>query len=1322
MNKRILLILLPLVISFAVIFGIYKAAKPKLQNLLLSQINRITQEKFPVKVKIGTVDWSLFFPEIELGQIEITKKEMDLPPIKVENISASLDLIALFGGRLAISSLLLEKPEADLDLDKYLKLDDSKPAEPLPLQDFFQVLKKVPVSRLGIKSAKLSAHSKKLDFSIQLGSGDLLVIRGKERLNLQLDFTDSAIQYKKTGNVPFRLQGDAVLTANSLDVSNLKLGALNSLVTLKGSLGDFSRVHIQPQGTIEFEVFSELDQLATTANTLFKLPEVSGKIDASGRLIFTNSAQLTSGFKFSAQRLKIDQFEIGDIQFQGSVENEVVKIPKIALTNEAGLVDIKNFELGFKKADQHHTASVKAQVISEQVDLHELLFRLGIGDLPLEIFIGAQLNCSGPVMPELLVKCEGRATGDQLEVRTGETYEDTLVQVDEFKANGELTVTAKDVRYKAQLTVKDNQGTSDGVISYKDGFKINYASPAFDFKNIRRLAGLQIEGITEVKGSTQGNSDTATFEMNLKTKDLFFEDFYLGSPSGKLSYAKSFLYFKDVEAQFPVTQYKLNLDIDLKKKRLKAIGSIPKFDVPELLSIFKRQFTLPIAFLGTGSAEVSVEGPFQLGKLSYDLNASIIRGELAGETFDRAEVVLHSESGEAVVQRAVITKNKNEIIVSGVGHPNGDIALSINGKSLPIEQSENIAKIGSQISGLLDVETKLTGFILDPDISMKGRIYQLVVEEQEFAESTFDTQIDKQMMAGQTKLFGGQLTGQFKIPFTDTAPFQLNLDAQDWNYTTLFALVGGGSLLNEYKASLTGNLDLASESGGLWTASGNGTIRSIFLQRGTLNLRNPLPMELRMTNGVANLTNFRIEGEQTFFEMKGKQISKEAMNLRLDGQANMRLFQIFVPFLEELAGTATVAADVSGPLLKPEVLGNANIRNGFAKLKGFPHPFEKTQADVQFSQSKIIIAGFLGNIAGGTFEGDGSVLIEGPKNLPTSIKAHLEGVNLNVPDRVRTTGDADIVFSGNWFPFTLSGTYHVNGGLVDKELMDESAGVTLKQSSYLPKMILQSAFEPVLLDLNIILEEPLQIKNSMVEGSVTGSLLVRGPPTSPALTGQLVAQKGTKAIFRDKVFDVQSANVKFAGEYDINPEVYVSARSRIAEYDINMLIQGKSKDPAIKLSSVPPLSDQDIISLIALGVTSKTLENQVGEANKAREATMQAVATGALFHMGPVKQFQKSTGVEIQVTSSYDDTKKVSIQRVTLSKKLSDKVRASATQTAGSLSSQEVTLQYNFTESLSAIGRFEDRKYNNNSSGEIQVDKQDQSILGVDLEFKKEFK
>lgn len=1321
MTKRVLLILLPVALGFAVIFGLYRAAKPKVQEWILSQVHRLSQEKSPVEVKIESVDWSLLFPEIELHGIELRSKDIQIPPVHIETVTASLDLFAILGGRLAVSSLLVEKPKVEVDLDPYLTTDQSKSGR-LPIDDIFQVLKKIPLSKIGIHQGDFLLQSDKLKFGVWLGSTDLLILNKKDRLNLQLDFNDAVLDDERIGEVPFRIQGEALLTPDSLDVSNLKMTFLNSLLTAKGSFPDIADILDKPRGDIEVEIFSDLDRLAEAGRKIMAFPSLSGKVTASGRArINGNFRQIESGFKVSAQQIKIAAFDIGDVQFQGAYQKEHLKIPRLELTNESGLVDIKGFELALEESEDGKSRwNLRGDLNTEQIDLNELMFRLGLGDLPLEVFVGAEFKCAGPVLPELLIRCEGQAQGQQLEVRTGDKVENTLVLVDEFSAGGALTISNKDIRYQADLKVQADVGKSDGVINYKEGFKINYSSPSFQFKNIRRLAGLKIEGSTEVQGSVQGDSSAATFQMGLKTQDLFFEDFFLGNPSGKLAYEKGILHFTDLNGQFQTTQYQAQVDVDLNKHRVKAKGQLPQMEINELLNVFSRRFQMPVAVSGMGSARVEVEGPFALGQLSYDLDASLIRGSVVGESFDRVEINLHSESGEMQVRKARMTKAQNQINVSGVGHPNGDINLRILAPKLALDESENISKLGSQITGLMDVDASLIGFILDPDLKLQGRVYQLNIEDKDFAESRFQLDFDKQSLAGATDLFGSQLKAKFRFPLNDTSPFQLSLKAAEWNYTTVFALIGGGALLNEYQASLTGDLELASDKGGLWMASGKGVISDFLLQRGGLSLHNRQPMSLSMTNGIATLNQFRVDGDQTFFAITGKQISKNDLNLRLDAQANLRLFQIFLPFLEELGGQATVAADVTGPLLKPEILGNGNVRSGFVKIKGFPHPFEKIQADMQFSQSKILINGFLGNLAGGTFEGDGTVIIEGPHNIPTSVKAHLENVNLNVPDRIRTTGNGDVVFSGNWFPFTLSGTYSVRGGFVDKEFGDEAGSNNLKQSSYLPKVILQSAFEPVLLDLNIVLEKPLTVKNSIIDGAVTGQVLVKGPPASPSLGGQLVAEKGTKAIFRDKVFDVLNANVRFTGSSDINPELYVSARSRISDYDISLLIQGVAKDPVLKMTSVPPMSEQDIRSLIAFGVTSQSLEKSSGTATS--EKVNNGLAAGVLTQFEPVKQFQKKTGVEIQVSAS-DDTKEGSVQRVTLSKKLSDRVKASATQATGSKAqTNEYTLQYNFTDNLSAIGRYEDRKYLENSGDLGTGVRKDDSILGIDLEFKREFK
>ncbi|MGZ5279222.1 MAG: hypothetical protein ACXWC9_04735, partial [Pseudobdellovibrionaceae bacterium] len=635
MIKRILLILLPVFIGFAVIFGVYKALKPKVQGWLLSQVNRLSEEKLPIQVHIKQVEWSLLFPEIELHGIQLRSKEIQIPQIDIESITASLDLFAILSGRIAVSSLLIEKPSIEMDLDVYLDDPPSKTPSRLPMDDLFELMKKIPVSKIGLRQGNFLFQSEKMKAGLLLGSTDLLVLNRKDKLNVQLDFNDAILDHEKTGEIPFRIQGEALITPQNLDVSSLKVAFLNSLLTAKGSLTNLPNALNRPQGEADFEVFSDLDKLSAAGKNLMTFPKMTGKVTVSGRLGFNGSRQIDSGFKVSAQKITVEQFDIGDIQLQGSMSKDRLKIPRLELTNEAGLVDVKDFQLDFGETEGQMKLSVQGEVETKQIDLNELLARIGVGDLPLEVFVGANFKCAGVAYPGTMIRCDGQGQGEQLEVRTGDTVENTLVLVDEFATTGSIAITDKDIRYQADLKVQNDQGKTDGVINYKEGFKINYSSPSFQFKNIRYLAGLKIEGITEVQGSVQGDSSAATFQMGLKTQDLYFEDFFLGNPTGRLSYEKGVLHFDDIQGAFPSTKYQAQVDVDVVKGRVKASGHLPQLEINELLNVFSRRFQMPVSVSGIGSATVQVEGPFALGKLSYDLEASLIRGSVAGETFDR---------------------------------------------------------------------------------------------------------------------------------------------------------------------------------------------------------------------------------------------------------------------------------------------------------------------------------------------------------------------------------------------------------------------------------------------------------------------------------------------------------------------------------------------------------------------------------------------------------------------------------------------------------------------------------------------------------------
>lgn len=1339
MNKRVLFILLPLLIGFSIVGGAYYTAKPYLQTWLLSQINRLNQEKLPVNVTIDEIDWSFLLPKVSLYGVRVSEKKdglKNIPNLTIGKVSASLDLLAIFAGKIAISSLLLEEPLIEIDMDPFLITEG--PVKPLPLNDIFSFLKKAPITRFGIRNAKITLESQKHKQLIKMDSVDILAVNQRERISLQLDLGDGQWKQNSESEIPWHLQGDFVLTPQTLDISSAKLSMLNTKISLSASLKNISKIHIAPEGTVNFEVFAELPQLATVGKRFLNNHQLQGVIKTAGRFELDAKGLHSAGVKFSGQKIRFDKFDIGNVLFDGDFKNDVLTVPKIQITNDAGIVNISKLNINVGHVDRKTQLDLSANLQGSQFDIREFLIRMGLKDLPLEIFISTDMACQGPLYPATEINCKGNVTGEQIEVRTGPSLQETLVIIDKMTADGNVQITDKAVSYTAQLGMGNDKGSSEGTIIFAEGFKIKFATPQFDFSNLGRTAGLKIEGLASLTGSTEGNTDYGTVNIDASVKNGFFEDFKLGDVTTQLRYKSRNVYFENIKGTISddgqlqtglTSQYQGNLKIDLDKKRVSATANIPQFEIPHILSVFERRFKMPVEITGHGSADVSVEGPFSLGQLSYHLKAQVSRGMAAGESFDEANIEMKSEAGNMTVQEAIVRKNKSEIKLTGSSQPNGDIDLLIVGDSIPLENSENLSRFGSQISGLLDAQMTLKGFVMNPDVILNGRIRNLNIEEKDFPDSSFKTEISRKSVLGDIDLFSGQLISQFQYPLNESSPFSLKAKARNWNYAALLAFAGAGSLLNDYQASLTGDINLQSAEGGPWASTGKANLSQVILERGNLSLRNKLPIEIEMDSGIGKIKNFHIESsglDKAFFDIQSDRFSKNDLTMKINGFTNIRLFQLFVPFLEDIGGTVKLDINTAGPITKPEILGTAQVEGGFVKMKVFPHPIERIKSDIQFSQSKVLINQFTANLAGGNLTGDGSILIEGPRLLPVNVKAKFDNVNLNFPNGMRTNGYGDLSFTGNWFPYVFSGTYHVIGGFVDKEFQDDnSAGNSLKQSAYLPKTILTNTNDPILLDLNIILERPLQVKNSMVDGTVTGNIVVRGPPTQFTLGGRLATEKGSNAIFRDKVFQIQTANIQFNNSADMNPDVYVSANSRINQYDISMLIQGSAKSPLVRLSSTPPLSDQDIIYLIALGVTGSALEKKVSDSQKGEASTSAvqgALIGNILTQVSELKKIQQATGVEFQISSTNDDTKNVNFQRFTLSKKLSDRVRAAATQVQGNYQALEYTLQYNLTDNVSAVGRYEDRKPNESSTNIENNVKENQSIFGIDLQFKREFK
>lgn len=1324
--KRIWLILLPLLVSFSLVAAIYFSVKPTIRSWTQTKLEHILSQELGFDVQIKTLNFSLFWPRIWVEGVSISVgpqshsfKQIGIESLEANELSAHLDPFSILLGRFSFASFEARGLKTTFLVDAWLEKTSTEKVI-LPTEQLFQWLKKIPISQIGALDSTVIFNSQRMKSSFTLNQTQVLLSNRKNSLDLELRVQDGSYRTGSQIDLPFKIDSSVTLNPRTLELKLLSLESLKSKAQASGQWTNITHLLSSPEGKVRLEANLDMDSLAPVLfPENFKFSP-KGLYSFESDFLFANNNLNGSKARVYTQKAFVGPFYIGDLDAQIQFKNTSISIPSLKLTSPAGLIDVKDFSISFQPELKLNGLNLGTQFL----DLNQFLQQLGVGDVPVEAFVSGDSKCSGTLNPFLL-ECTAQFDVDEFEVRSGAHQKASrIVSLEALMTKGRVTLDPRSIEIEGDLKVSESTGWAKGKIDFKKGFSFEYQSPSFRFSDVRSLAELNLEGEVSLRGTTAGDSKSAEFSMDLKGKNAVLENFVLGDLNTRLSYKKGQLKFQSINTLIQDSQIEGEFGLDFTKSPAHMSGDFvsEKLRLKDLFFAIERVIKIPIPVDGFGQALVRFSGPTKLSELDSEITAEFSQGRLGNEDFSRFNLAASSSAGNLSFQKAELIKGRGRVETTGGISKTGALDIQIKGRRLQIEESTNISSLNENIAGLAEFDSKILGAIKTPRVELELFLSQLRAGEREFRDSKADLRFSQSAISGRLDLFGNELSTEFSWPLNEHESFSIRSKALNWNFTTLFALLGGGDLLTEYNSVFTGDLYLSSARGGILKSTGSGEITKLSLSRGSLGLQNSGTMKVKVQDGNATLSNFRLTGPNSLIELKGENFSSENLGLAIEGNTDLRILQIFVPFFEDLAGVSSLKVQTSGTLFKPEVLGNATIRDAYAKLTQFPHPFEKIEADVQFSRSRILIPRLRGFLAGGALSAQGELEIQGPQKLPINVTAVLDNPQLNVPDRFRTQGRAELNLSGEWFPYTLSGTYRVNGGLIDSEFTSAGGSQVLRQSSYLPQVILQSAFDPIDLDLVALIERPLAIKNSLLDGNVTGQMQIKGTPSSPVLGGDIEIEKGSKLFFRETPFDIDSGQVQFKNTKQIDPQLYLAARTRKNEFDISLLVQGTATNPLLRVSSLPPLSETDIVSLLALGITSQGLERRIESAEQENN-TLNTLGTAIIANNPLTKSLQQQLGVNLQFSSQYDDTKNIAVQKITVSRQLSQRIQASASRLRGQQNSTEVKLQYQINPNVSAVGTWEAREASE-VTGDVSETQRttEDSILGLDLEFRREFK
>lgn len=1306
LNLRNLLLILFCLILSVIYISLKPFAETQIKKLIAQEVLKFEDIKnFDLsKVKIG-----LLPPNIEIENLDfLIKKSPEVKKISIEKVKIYPEILRLLSFDLRVKNIYV----VGLNLNiKETKTQSKK----IDIKFKYEDLINIPIKNIYIEDSKVAYNSTEIDIGyldlrkkwnhyeffsdlnkiriskelpeVQINRLALEVRKNNIQLNkLVLISGDSYVQLGFEINKPF---DEKLLELNFFDSTEVRLTSKLNLKSFKPLLEKHIKLNIKN--------LSGIAQLL-----LFK----SGK-----------SKKTELEFNLEAENLTFNNYFAEKLSTNGKVNKKQLKANVFKLINKNLELTSKNLILN--KIENNISIKSEGQISKFEVGGF-LTQNLNQKNIPIHVPGEVIYRCGGNLVPNLGLKCELEGKIQSLHVwgDSKQASATTIVKLPSQTFKAQASVYDTFMSFSSFNEFKNSQVAFTGEVDYIKGFNVSYSSDFFNFSDLISLANIPLEGFGNIKGTTRGSSRWGEFNLRADISNLAFFKYNLGQVVGDISYKKQNLYFDNLRSVIGDSMIEAEVDFNLKKSYLKAKAKSKSIEIQDILFAIKEIAVPPIYLSGEGNLDLEVEGPLNLGKMTYDIKGDFADGIIYKDRFKNLTLAIKAKEGEVVAQNQLVYLG-DTLNIEGQVNPKGMVDIIAVGDSLNLSRINAIKDLGIEMSGLAQVQVQFKDYILNPSVTGKFKSANVIEEYDRLGGSEFNFVIHKNFSEIDGSLFNKAMVGEAHLPHNSEAPFLMNMELYKFDPFMFIRLFDSKISKVGSNTEISGKINVGAPVFKINKINGNFLLSEINLKAERSSLRLKSPSDLKIKNGVLN-------GRLTFLDQNLNQLKvllSETKN-SIKGKISLGFLRTLVPSVDEIQGLLEISSEFQVLPYFKFTSGKGLLNNLSLKIENLAHSFKDLSANLEFAQKNILITNLQGLFANGPISGAGKVYFT--NGIGVLLTGRADRLNLNIPEDFRTTVSGDYEFKGEGFPYTLSGDFIVNDGLFKMEFgASSSEQFVVQPSPYLPSSKL--SVSPLNLDLNIQTAKPIVIENSYIDGSATADLNLKGQPSAPIFKGQIRLTNDSKVIFQSNKFNVNSGLVTFNSVSPENGAINLDANARIKdfvdilerEYDIRMLVQGTGRNPQITFSSQPNLSEPQILSFLAFGMLENNSLNQ--EISLGDQQAQTGYQIGGIFLKNKfAKDIQDRLGVQFNFTSSYEN-QDVS-PKVIVEKKFNSKFSLSGSRTLGAFQKNTVRGEYKINKKLSIIGLYENWDLDNQATLNRARLIDGDNVLGMDLQYNVEFK
>ncbi len=670
-----------------------------------------------------------------------------------------------------------------------------------------------------------------------------------------------------------------------------------------------------------------------------------------------------------------------------------------------------------------------------------------------------------------------------------------------------------------------------------------------------------------------------------------------------------------------------------------------------------------------------LSGAFQIEGRDLDLkhqrlSAVDLSGRLSGQRLHLDEIVFRILPGQAL---------------KGAGWFgfDGRYGFTLEGEAIELSHIDALQRVYS-MEGRMGLRVRGEGSLERPNVTAAIEVADPSIKSRKWDDFHVDLSIQDRIVDLEARLnFLLKAHGNM-----DSGDFNLLAQFDQSELTPYIALMAG----DEWAARINGKVQASGNWRHLERIDAETDIASAVVNYRTIPLVSADTFRLRIAGGDVDLSGGTLKVmSDGYLDLSASGSLSSNLSLKADGRIPLAALAPFTDALADARGEVALQAAARGPVSGLQWHADLTLDEiGFA-VPALAQTVQDINGKLKVSPREVTIESLTGDVDDGRFALDGRIELD--QLIPTQGEIALQARNLPLqwPDLMDVVVNGDLKLAGASERAMLSGNLDLVEGTYYKDV-SLNLWSAVSQPRRAESVTAADASAPwmnhVDLAINVGYRHPFLVDNNLARLQIAPDLKINGTLARPVLNGRAEVTEG-EIIFRRKSFVVTTGVMDFINPYKIEPNLDVVSQARVRHWLLSLSVSGTPDRLAFELSSEPPESDNDILSLILFGRTQAEIS---GGDTTGSQTTAQMLATLVATTWG--ESLKKTAGVDILEldTGSAENSEDSDRIQVTVGKKLGRRltIKYAVESTSGEMIQRAIS-EYRFIEQLLASG-YQDSK------------------------------